>query len=104
MNSESGLVSRTILSLFEDKNNNLWIGQNNGISFVELKSPFRKLNEAGGNFSRFVAAPWVMQLEWEALGNYQPKMGQAWEFDRINGYCTELEIYYLFCGLLHSPL
>ena len=45
MNSESGLVSRTILSLFEDKNNNLWIGQNNGISFVELKSPFRKLNE-----------------------------------------------------------
>lgn len=45
MNNESGLLSRTILSLFEDKNNNLWIGQNNGISFVELKSPFRKLNE-----------------------------------------------------------
>lgn len=45
MNNEGGLLSRTILSLFEDKNNNLWIGQNNGISFVELKSPFRKLNE-----------------------------------------------------------
>jgi len=74
------------------------------VKFMSFYSTFRKLNEAGGNFSRFVAAPWFMQLEWEALGNYQPKMGQAWEFDRINEYCTELEIYYLFCGLLHSPL
>lgn len=59
---------------------------------------------ANGNFTRFVAAPWFMQLEWEALGNYQPKMGQAWEFDRILDYCDEKEIYFLFCALMHGPL
>jgi len=45
MDKERGLLSRTVLSLFEDRNNNLWVGQNNGISFIELKSPFRKINE-----------------------------------------------------------
>ncbi len=74
------------------------------IKFMAFYQAFNKLHESGGNFTRFVAAPWFMQLEWEALGNYQPKMGQAWEFDRINERCTELDIYYLFCGLLHSPL
>jgi ligand-binding sensor domain-containing protein/DNA-binding CsgD family transcriptional regulator len=48
MNKERGLLSRTILSLFEDQNQNLWVGQNNGISFIELKSPFRIINEEIG--------------------------------------------------------
>ena len=48
MNKERGLLSRTILSLFEDRNHNLWIGQNNGLSFIELKSPFRIINEDVG--------------------------------------------------------
>ena len=29
------------------------------------------MERAKGNFTRFVAAPWFMQLDWEALGNYQ---------------------------------
>lgn len=48
MTKERGLLSRTIHSLYEDKNSNLWIGQNNGISFIELKSPFRIINEEAG--------------------------------------------------------
>lgn len=45
MNKDSGLLSRTILSLYEDHNQNLWVGQNNGISFIQLKSPFTLINE-----------------------------------------------------------
>jgi ligand-binding sensor domain-containing protein/DNA-binding CsgD family transcriptional regulator len=45
MAKDSGLLSRTILSLYEDDNQNLWIGQNNGISFIQLKSPFTLINE-----------------------------------------------------------
>jgi len=45
MDKDSGLLSRTILSLFEDQNQNLWVGQNNGISFLQLKSPFKLINE-----------------------------------------------------------
>ncbi len=74
------------------------------VNFMIMYNTFRKLNQAGGNFTRMVAAPWFMQLEWEALGNYQPKMGQAWEFDRMNDRLQELDIYFIFCTLLHSPL
>ncbi len=48
LDKERGLLSHTILSLYEDKNQNLWIGLNNGISFIELKSPFRQINEEVG--------------------------------------------------------
>ncbi len=48
LDKERGLLSHTILSLYEDENQNLWIGLNNGISFVELKSPFRQINEEVG--------------------------------------------------------
>lgn len=74
------------------------------VNFMIMYNTFRRLNQTGGNFTRMVAAPWFMQLEWEALGNYQPKMGQAWEFDRINDRLQELDIYFIFCALLHSPL
>jgi len=36
------------LSLYEDQNDNLWVGQNNGISFIELKSPSQIINEEVG--------------------------------------------------------
>lgn len=43
-----GLQNRTILSLYEDELGNLWIGQNNGIAYVELGSPFSHMNEESG--------------------------------------------------------
>lgn len=60
--------------------------------------------KAGGNYTRFVAAPWFLQLEWEALGNYAPRLNHAWELDRMSEYCEENDIYYMFCALLHTPL
>jgi hypothetical protein len=43
-----GLENRTVLSLYEDDLNNLWVGQNNGIVYLELGSPFTFLNEQAG--------------------------------------------------------
>lgn len=45
LNKERGLLSRTILSLYQDVHENLWVGLNNGISYVELSSPFSIINE-----------------------------------------------------------
>lgn len=45
INKSNGLYDRKVLSLFEDNNNNLWIGHNNGISFIELDQPFFLINE-----------------------------------------------------------
>lgn len=43
-----GLNSRTVLSLYQDQDQNLWVGLNNGIDYIELASPFTLLNEAAG--------------------------------------------------------
>lgn len=43
-----GLNNRTIICLFEDKQNNLWAGHNNGISYVEFGQPFSFINEHMG--------------------------------------------------------
>jgi DNA-binding CsgD family transcriptional regulator len=43
-----GLNNRTVLNVYEDDLNNLWVGQNNGIAYVELGSPFTFINEQSG--------------------------------------------------------
>lgn len=46
--TEGGLENRTVLNLLEDDNQNLWVGLNNGLSYIELGSPFSYLNETSG--------------------------------------------------------
>jgi DNA-binding CsgD family transcriptional regulator len=48
LTKERGFANRTVLSLYQDNGDNLWVGMNNGISFVELSAPFRLLNEQAG--------------------------------------------------------
>jgi DNA-binding CsgD family transcriptional regulator len=43
-----GLENRTVLSLYEDDLHNLWAGQNNGVTHVELGSPFTFISEQNG--------------------------------------------------------
>ena len=43
-----GLNERTIICLFEDMQNNLWAGHNNGISHIEFGQPFSFINEQMG--------------------------------------------------------
>jgi DNA-binding CsgD family transcriptional regulator len=48
LTKDRGLTNRTVLSLYQDRNANLWVGMNNGLSFIELSAPFRLLNEQTG--------------------------------------------------------
>lgn len=48
MSKDEGLINRTVLSLFQDITGNLWIGSNNGISLIEISSPFCSINETMG--------------------------------------------------------
>lgn len=48
MDKQNGLRNNTILSLFEDVIGNLWMGHNNGISFLELRLPFRVFGRDSG--------------------------------------------------------
>lgn len=40
LNRQKGLQNNTILKSFEDNNNNLWLGLDNGITFITENSPF----------------------------------------------------------------
>ncbi len=44
----NGLRNNTVLSLFEDEKNNLWLGLDNGICYVNLNSPFRVYHDNRG--------------------------------------------------------
>lgn len=43
-----GLTNNTVLSLYEDASSNLWAGTDNGISCVNLSSPFREYTDQNG--------------------------------------------------------
>jgi DNA-binding CsgD family transcriptional regulator/ligand-binding sensor domain-containing protein/cell division protein FtsB len=105
VNKSSGLSNNTILSAYEDKNNNIWLGLDNGINCVNNASVFKKGNEKSdylgtiytsivynenlylgtnqGLFFRSVKSKDSFQL----IKNTQ---GQVWSLTRINGA--------LFCG------
>lgn len=48
LNYEKGLSNNTVLSIFEDQKNNIWLGMDIGISHVNLSSRFRVYNDAKG--------------------------------------------------------
>ncbi|MEI6865705.1 triple tyrosine motif-containing protein [Flavicella sp.] len=48
INKEKGLQNNTVLSIFEDSENNIWLGLDNGISLINLNSPFSVYNDSKG--------------------------------------------------------
>ena len=48
INELQGLQNNTVLAVFEDKDQNLWLGLDNGISYVNLQSPFRVFRDNTG--------------------------------------------------------
>ena len=45
---KNGLLNNTVLSLFEDQQNNLWLGLDNGISCINMQSPFKVYHDYEG--------------------------------------------------------
>lgn len=44
---EKGLQNNTVLSLFPDREGNLWLGLDNGIAYIEINSPVSYISEGG---------------------------------------------------------
>ena len=56
INQEKGLINNTVLSIFEDIDQNLWLGLDNGISIINLRSPFSVYNDLYGKLGAVNAA------------------------------------------------
>jgi len=56
INQESGLNNNTILSMYEDADDNLWLGLDNGISVVNVKSPISVYQDLKGELGAVYAS------------------------------------------------
>ena len=55
LNKKNSITNNTVLSIFEDKNSNIWLGQDNGISVVNSNSPFKIYEDYEGKLGTVYA-------------------------------------------------
>lgn len=105
INQEKGLNNNTILSMFEDVDHNLWLGLDNGISVVNMGSPFTVYNDAGGKLGSTYAS--IIYKDNLYLGTNQglfyKKVNSKEDFKFITGtegqvWCLKNFDDTLFCG------
>lgn len=48
INQNNGLLNNTILSVYEDVDHNLWLGLDNGISYINIDAPFKRFKDNSG--------------------------------------------------------
>jgi DNA-binding CsgD family transcriptional regulator/ligand-binding sensor domain-containing protein/predicted Holliday junction resolvase-like endonuclease len=56
INYANGLSNNTVLSIFEDIDNNIWLGLDNGINCVNMDSPFSIYNDQKGKLGTVYAS------------------------------------------------
>lgn len=105
INQEKGLNNNTILALYEDREQNLWLGLDNGISVINYNSPFTVYNDFKGKLGSVYTS--AIYNDYLYLGTNQglfyKKNGTTDDFtfiDKTDGQVWCLKIYdnALFCG------
>lgn len=105
INQQKGLNNNTVLSLFEDTDHNLWLALDNGISVVNLNSPFNEYIDKNGKLGVVYAS--ILYQDYLYLGTNQGLFSKHIEddddFNIIQG--TEGQVWVLkvvgdalFCG------
>jgi len=103
-NQKNGLLNNTVLDLFVDEDNNVWAGLDNGLSVINLDSPFMLYQDNYGNLGSVYAS--FQTDEFLYLGTNQGLFfkrknedfftfmkgtnGQVWSLQLVNNN--------LFCG------
>ncbi|MFB9271263.1 MULTISPECIES: helix-turn-helix and ligand-binding sensor domain-containing protein [Flavobacteriaceae] len=105
INQETGLNNNTVLSMFEDVDQNLWLGLDNGISVVNMNSPYRVYNDFGGKLgSVYTSAIFNNNLYLGTnQGLFYKVLNANADFDFIEGtdgqvWCFKEYDNTLFCG------
>ena len=56
INQPKGLSNNTVLCLFEDLEQNIWLGLDNGINCINMTSPFKVFNDGDGHLGTIYAS------------------------------------------------
>ena len=100
-NFEKGLLNNTVLSIYEDKDFNLWLGLDNGINCLVINSPFEVYNDSKGQLGTVYASIRYQNklfiatnrgLFFRPLNRQEPEFysvsglsGQNWNLEIVNG-------------------
>ncbi len=105
LNKSQGISNNTILSLYEDIDNNIWLGLDNGISLINSKSAFKIYNDNDGILGTVYSSKLHNDFLYvgtnqglffrkhksnDSFKLIQNTSGQVWSLTEINGE--------LFCG------
>ena len=105
INQEKGLNNNTVLSIYEDKDQNIWLGLDNGISVLNFNSPFKAFNDLNGKIGAVYTS--VIHKDNLYLGTNQGLfyrgVGSSEDFNFIQGtkgqvWCLKKINDALFCG------
>ena len=93
LNRYKGLQNNTILTIFEDKRNNLWLGLDNGIDYLEVSSPLSFLNY---NYNIESAYASIVHNGILYVGTNQGLFAR--EYSRVNNFSTVNQGFQLIKG------
>lgn len=105
INQKEGLSNNTVLSLFEDVDDNIWLGLDKGINCINIKSPITFFNDYKGNIGTVYAS--IVFEDFLYLGTNQGLFYKKTNTDDLfrlvegtDGQVWSLFVYdnSLFCG------
>jgi DNA-binding CsgD family transcriptional regulator len=105
INQSDGLSNNTVLALYEDIDNNIWLGLDNGINCINIKSPYLIFHDINGTIGSVYAS--AVYNNFIYLGTNQglfcKPLDSNESFKFIEGtqgqvWCIEVFNNQLFCG------
>lgn len=105
INEIKGLANNTVLNLFEDVDQNIWLGLDNGINCINLKSPFKIYNDERDGLGTVYASKVFNKNLYLGTnqGLFVKPLGSDEEYEFIEGtkgqvWCLVSISNTLFCG------
>jgi AraC family transcriptional regulator, chitin signaling transcriptional activator len=105
INEIKGLANNTVLNLFEDVDHNIWLGLDNGINCINLKSPFKIYNDEWDGLGTVYASKVFNENLYLGTnqGLFVKPIGSDEEYQFIEGtkgqvWCLVIISNTLFCG------
>lgn len=105
VNQSNGLSNNTVLSVFEDNDNNIWLGLDNGINNINIRSPYHFYYDNSGT----IGSVYTSKIYNDTLylgtnqGLFYKPLKNKQKFRFIEGtqgqvWCIEIINNTLFCG------
>ena len=105
IDQNKGISNNTVLAVFEDMDDNIWFGLDNGISYMNRKSPFKEYNDYKGILGSVYTSVIVNNTLYLGTnqGLFYKELEADTEFKFVNG--TQGQVWFLekinqtlFCG------